>query len=169
METPAKRWVSLGRLGRAHGVRGWCWVRSDCDPVEAIFDYSPIRARQGNQILPVKWSEWKIMPKGVIAKLEGIGNPDQLQGWTGALLETERSALPDDGDGWYWTDLEGLQVRTIDGVALGRVSHLFDAGAGTIMVLSGERERLLPFAMDEVVKRVALDEGLIVVDWDPDF
>lgn len=169
METAAERWISLGRVGRAHGVRGWCWVRSDCDPVEALFDYQPIRARQGDHILVLKWSEWKLLPKGVIARIEGIDNPEQLQAWVGATLEAPRSALPDDDEGWYWADLEGLQVRTVDGILLGRVSHLFDAGGGAIMVLSGERERLVPFVMDDVVKQVALDEGLIEVDWDPDY
>jgi 16S rRNA processing protein RimM len=144
-------------------------VRSDCDPVEALFDYAPIRARQDERILPVRWSEWKLLPKGVIAKIDGIDTPEQLQGWTGAVLETLRSALPDDGEGWYWADLEGLQVRTVDGIALGQVSHLFDAGGGTVMVVSGERERLLPFVVDDVVKRVSLPERLIEVDWDPDF
>lgn len=143
-------------------------MRSDCDPVEALFDYAPIRARQADRVLDVRWSEWKLLPKGVIAKLDGIDDPEELQAWTGAVLETPRSALPD-GDGWYWADLEGLQVRTIDGVVLGQVSHLFDAGGGTVMVLRGERERLVPFVLDDVVKRVALEERLIEVDWDPDF
>jgi len=36
-------------------------------------------------------------------------------------------------------------------------------------VIKGERERLLPFAWDDVVKDVDFDAGMIRVDWDPEF
>jgi 16S rRNA processing protein RimM len=37
------------------------------------------------------------------------------------------------------------------------------------MVVRGERERLVPWIMGDVVKSVSLDERTIVVNWDPDF
>ncbi|HCB13694.1 MAG TPA: ribosome maturation factor RimM, partial [Gammaproteobacteria bacterium] len=36
-------------------------------------------------------------------------------------------------------------------------------------VVTGERERLLPFVKDQVVVEVDLGQGLLRVDWDPDF
>ncbi|MCB1588656.1 MAG: 16S rRNA processing protein RimM [Xanthomonadales bacterium] len=162
------RWVSLGRLGRAHGVRGWCWIRSDCDPAEALFDYAPLRLRLDGRELNLQIEQSRQLPKGLLAKVSGFDTPEAVQAWAGALIETPRSALPE-GEGWYWTDLEGLQVCNQDGVDFGRVSHLFDAGGGTVMVVQGERERLLPFVMDQVVRRVDLEARRIDVDWDADF
>jgi len=81
-----------------------------------------------------------------------------------------RSQLPPPKPGeYYWVDLEGLAVQTVEGVVLGTVSHLFDTGANPVIVISGERERLVPFVTDQYVKSVDFDAGLIVVDWDPDF
>ena len=57
----------------------------------------------------------------------------------------------------------GVQVHA------GQVSHLFDTGANAVMVVAGERERLLPFVMDQYVKSVDFDAGRITVDWDPEF
>ena len=42
-------------------------------------------------------------------------------------------------------------------------------GANDVMVVTGDRERLIPFVHGQYVKKVNLEEGIIVVDWDPDF
>ncbi len=60
-------------------------------------------------------------------------------------------------------------MQTQEGVDLGTVSHLFDTGANDVLVVKGDKERLLPYDWGQVVKRVDLKAGLIQVDWDPDF
>jgi 16S rRNA processing protein RimM len=78
--------------------------------------------------------------------------------------------MPASDDGrWYWMDLIGLQVVTTGGVALGQVSGLLETGANDVLVVQGDRERLVPFVMDQYVKRVDLDAAVIEVDWDPEF
>jgi len=37
------------------------------------------------------------------------------------------------------------------------------------MVLKGDRERLIPFVMDQIVTEVDLDNRRLVVDWSPDY
>jgi 16S rRNA processing protein RimM len=54
-------------------------------------------------------------------------------------------------------------------VYLGVVDHLFSTGVNDVLVVSGERERLLPFAWGDVIRSVDMDLGRIEVDWDPDF
>jgi 16S rRNA processing protein RimM len=38
-----------------------------------------------------------------------------------------------------------------------------------VLEVKGDRDRLIPFVMDQYVKDVRLDEGLLIVDWDPEF
>lgn len=88
----------------------------------------------------------------------------------GAEVFVSRSLLPATAPGeFYWNDLEGLRVRTIEGVELGTVSHLFATGANDVLVVKGERERLVPFIRDSVVREIDIAAGTIVVDWDPEF
>jgi len=42
-------------------------------------------------------------------------------------------------------------------------------GSNDVLVVKGERERLIPFIQEQVIKGVDLDAGVILVDWDPDF
>ncbi|HLM52194.1 MAG TPA: ribosome maturation factor RimM, partial [Pseudoxanthomonas sp.] len=81
-----------------------------------------------------------------------------------------RSALPPPRPGeFYWVDLEGFRVVTVEGIALGNVSHLFSTGANDVLAVRGDRERLVPFVEPDFVKSVDFEAGLITVDWDPEF
>jgi 16S rRNA processing protein RimM len=78
--------------------------------------------------------------------------------------------LPSAGeDEYYWADLEGLRVETSEGVDLGIVDHLIETGANDVLIVRGDRERLIPFLRPSVVREIDLDASRIVVEWDPDF
>jgi 16S rRNA processing protein RimM len=49
------------------------------------------------------------------------------------------------------------------------VDHLIETGANDVLVVRGEREHLVPFVREQVVKSVDLEAGVMRVDWDPDF
>ena len=63
----------------------------------------------------------------------------------------------------------GLGVVTRDGQELGQVSGLMQTGTNDVLVVSGERERLIPFIREQVVLAVDAEARRIEVDWDPDF
>jgi 16S rRNA processing protein RimM len=75
--------------------------------------------------------------------------------------------LPEDE--YYWTDLLGLSVVLADGRELGTLENMLATGANDVMVVRGERERLIPFVPGQYVKQVDLDGRRVIVDWDPDF
>jgi 16S rRNA processing protein RimM len=85
-------------------------------------------------------------------------------------ISVPRDRLPPPAqDEYYWADLEGLFVSTLDGIGLGQVDHLFSTPGNDVLVVKGERERLIPFIWGQVIKDVDLEQGLIRVDWDPGF
>ena len=46
---------------------------------------------------------------------------------------------------------------------------MLETGAHDVMVIQGNKEVLVPFVPGVYVKKVDLDKGLVVVDWDPDY
>ena len=46
---------------------------------------------------------------------------------------------------------------------------MLETGADDVMVVNGDRERLIPFVIDDIVREVNLDEQRMVVDWLPDY
>ena len=169
-EGDERRFVTLGRISGAHGIQGWVRVHSDTSPRENILNYSPWHlVRQGRRELR-KVMAGRRQGKSVVAKLAACSDRNAAEVLVGALIEVPRSALPATRPGeYYWADLVGLEVRTLDGVDLGRVEQLFETGSNDVIVVQGERERLIPYIWDQVVREVDLDAGTMLVDWDPEF
>lgn len=162
--------VIVGRLAGVYGVKGWLRLASYTQPADNVFDYTPwwLLTRDGpTRTEPV---EGRAHGKGFVVKLEGIDDRDAAAALVGIDVAAARDALPALAEGeYYWSDLIGLEVETVDGVALGRVERLFETGANDVLVVRGDRERLIPYLRDRVVRRIDPDAGRIVVDWDADF
>ena len=106
----------------------------------------------------------------MIARLAGCESRDQAQALMGCEIAIRRDQLPVTAPGeYYWRDLQGLTVVTIEGELLGTVDHLIETGANDVLVVKGDRERLIPFVLNQVIVNVDLDKREIRVDWDKDF
>ena len=161
--------VTLGRISGAHGIQGWVKVHSDTSPRENIVSYSPWYLTLGGRQERRKVNAGRRHGKGVVAKLAGCNDRSAAEELIGATVSIRRSQLPDTATGeYYWADLVGLRVETLDGVELGRIDHLFETGANDVIVTTGERERLIPYIWGQVVREVDLETGVMRVDWDPD-
>lgn len=160
--------IVVGRIAGVYGLKGWVKVVSETDPREGILKYSPWLIGSDAVIQTV--AEGKLHGKGMIVRLDGCDDRDEAARLVGKEIAVTREQLPPPRpDEFYWFDLEGLLVITTEGVDLGRVDHLFSTGANDVLVIKGERERLLPFAWGDVVRDVDFERGRIEVDWDPEF
>lgn len=166
-------YITVGRIGAPYGVRGWVKVQSFTESIENLLEYEPWYLRKtGNgeawEEVPVE--EAKVHGKGIIAKFTGCDDRDAAAGLRGQEIAIRRDQLPEPEEGeYYWVDLVGLEVQTLDGVPLGKVDHMQETGANDVMVIKGERERLIPFVMEHIVHEVDIEGGVIRVDWDPEF
>ena len=104
------------------------------------------------------------------ARFPDIEDRDQAALWLGALISVPRSCLPklNNGD-YYWRDLIGLKVKNLQGVTFGVIEEMMATGSNDVMVLSGDRQRLLPYIPGQFVMNVDLAAGEMIVDWDPEF
>jgi 16S rRNA processing protein RimM len=136
--------------------------------MENILAYSPWFLGDGGK--PRGVAEGRRHGKGLIARIDGCEDRDQAAALVGMQIAIGRDRLPPPSeDEFYWADLEGLTVKTLDGVELGVIDHLFSTPGNDVLVVKGERERLIPFLWDRVIRDVDLDRRLVRVDWDPDF
>lgn len=170
-EGDEQTFVTLGRVSGVHGVQGWLKVHSDTSPRENIVTYSPwYLEREGHR------SSWKVRSgrrqgKGVVAKLAGCNDRDAAEGLIGSTIAVRRDQLAEieEPGEFYWADLVGLRVETVDGESLGHIEQLFETGSNDVIVIAGERERLVPYIWQQVVREVDLEAGVMRVDWDPEF
>jgi 16S rRNA processing protein RimM len=105
-----------------------------------------------------------------IVFLEGYSDRTQIQALTNADIRVARDELPDLPQGnHYWSDLIGLSVWTKTGQNLGIIEDLMETGSNDVLIVQGERERLIPYLPDTVILSVDLLDQKMVVDWDPEF
>jgi 16S rRNA processing protein RimM len=165
------RLVEIGRIVGLYGVQGWVRLESYTDPRKGIFAYQPWLLTFGDGERKVDGVQGRELGNGIVAKLAGYDDRDAAATLVGATIRIRRAQLPKPKRGeYYWTDLEGLEVETIDGHLLGKVVQLLATGANDVLVVrDGTRERMIPFVPGQFVREVDLEHGRISVDWDPDF
>jgi|SaaInl4_135m_RNA_FD_contig_101_190058_length_1056_multi_3_in_0_out_0_2 16S rRNA processing protein RimM len=162
--------VVVGRFGASYGVKGWVKVFPDTERSGGILSYDPwyIESEQGWE--PIQRTEGRNHNKIVVAHIKGYDAKETVAALTSRQIAVKRSQLPKlSNTEFYWIELQGMNVVNLEGTALGCVDHLFEAGAGGILVAKGETEHLIPFVWDRFVKDVNRETGTITVDWDPDF
>lgn len=162
--------VSVGKISGVFGIKGWVKVFSFTDPRENILTYSPWLLKKGDETKTVNVVDGQLQGKTIVAQLSGIDGRDQAASLMGWDIFITPGQLPKAAKGeYYWSELIGLQVETIDGIQLGVVDGLLETGANDVIIVQGERERVIPFLQGGTIIKVDLDAGKIIVDWDPEF
>jgi 16S rRNA processing protein RimM len=170
MNDPTRR-ILVGRIHGAFGVRGELKLESLTEPAGNLLRYQPwiLRDAQGRE-REISGAKARPGGKGLIGTIPGVEDRDAAEALRGAELYVTRGALPPPKDGeFYWIDLEGMRVANLEGVEFGTVTSVFSNGANDVLVVRGDRERMIPFARPDYVRELDFDNARIVVDWDADF
>ncbi len=142
---------------------------SDTDPRENIVNYSPwmLKADGSVQTLEV---EGRLHGRLVLAKLAGIESREAAAELIGNKIYIRPEQLPELAKGeYYWSDLIGMQVESVQAEMLGQVEDMMETGANDVMVVKGDRQRLIPFVIDDIVREVDMAGRRIIVDWQADY
>ena len=159
--------IPMGRLGAAHGLAGWLRVVSYADPPQQLQNYRHWTLLVNDQHKEVTLQSFRATGSGLACRLEDIETREAAEALNGAEIHVSRAALAPAGkDEWYWADLKGLEVRNLSGEHLGAVSGLMATGANDVLIVEGDRRRLIPFLPGSRVREVNLAERRLLVDWD---
>ena len=162
--------VLLGRIVGVHGLQGWVKIHSYTEPRQAIGNYDQWWVGKNEDWRPCEVRTVRCQGKRIIGKLAGSNDCDDAESLRGLEIAIDEQQLEKlDKDQYYWRDLQGLNVSHANGTALGKIARIFDTGANNVIVVKGERERMIPWLIHDVVRSVDLDAGQVVVEWDLDF
>lgn len=174
--------VVIGQITGVYGIKGWVKVHSYTQPVDNFLHYSGFFISQRSQWQAIEFAEIKPHGKGLVARIEGVADRGQAALLGRSDIAVSLLQLPQlDADDYYWHQLEGLRVCLADSVSegapvvLGLVDHMLATGANDVLVVQpstgslDQRERLIPYLPERVIKRVDLAAQTLWVDWDPEF
>jgi 16S rRNA processing protein RimM len=168
---PAPEHVIVGRIRRAHGIRGEVVVEAITDDATDIFvDGRVIVAgtadgsvSPGAQVLTIRGA--KPFKRGWIVRFAEIADRNAAALWQSRyLLMPSEELRPPAADEVYYHDLVGLKVEHSDGSALGSVAALFEVPQGLLLEVKTERGTVMVPYRPEVVTSVDVGRGTVVVD-----
>ncbi len=159
----------MGRVVAPYGVFGWLKIVPDTEEFDGLLDYKTWWIGKDDDWRELKVESAKIHNDVLVVKLQSIDDRDAAVACKGKQIGVPRASLPKlEGDEYYWSDLIGLAVKNQQHVDFGKITDVFATGANDVIVVSGERERLIPY-IAQVILEVDLDAKSMLVDWDTDF
>jgi 16S rRNA processing protein RimM len=159
----------MGRILAPYGVRGWLKVQPLTEAADGLLGYSNWWLGQEGDWRSYRLVEGHVHGAQLAVCLDGIADREKAAALRGQRIAVPRSQLPVAAEGeYYWSDLLGLTVVNLQGEDLGQVAEVFATGANDVLVVRGERERLIPF-VGHVVVQVELEKSRLLVDWGLDY
>jgi 16S rRNA processing protein RimM len=162
--------VTVGRIGRPHGIRGEVVVGVRTDEPELRFavgsrlDTDPV-ARGPLTVAAVRWQSGRL-----IVRFDGVRDRDAAAelGGTWLYVDSGTLAVLEDPDEFRDHDLVGLSVKTADGTSVGVVADILHYGQDVLAVrpLAGPGEILVPF-VKAIVTDVDVAAGVLIIDPPP--
>ncbi|MFN3948194.1 ribosome maturation factor RimM [Microbacterium sp.] len=168
---PAKTQLRVGRLVKAHGLKGAFKLELYTDDPDGRFvpgstftlqvpESSPWHGRE----LTVREFRW--MNSHPVAFFEGVDDRTAAEELVKAILwiDQDTEAAPAEDDAWYDHQLVGLDVVR-DGAVVGRVVRVDHFPAQDLLIVKqngDEREVLVPF-VGAIVPEVDIENGRVVV------
>jgi 16S rRNA processing protein RimM len=156
----------VGRIGRAHGIRGEVVIGVSTDEPDERFargsvfdtDHGPLT------VAAKRWHSSQLL-----VRFEGVDDRNQAEELRGLWLGVDGDTLPrpDDPDEFRDQDLEGLDVITTDGRSIGQVVAIQHLGQDLLEVRTPDgRDLLVPF-VKAIVPEVDLTTRRILIDPPP--
>ena len=159
------RWIVLGYVAGAHGLRGTFRVKQHKQDWQLFDALDEVGVRLAGEETVHRIQELRSGPKGLLMQLAGVDTVESAEALRGAELCVPRSLLPALPEGeYYFVDLEGVAVFTPDDVQVGVVERVQEYPAANVLrVKSEDGVREVPMREPYLVS-VDLSAGRIVVD-----
>jgi len=159
-----EEYLAIARVVAPHGVRGEVRCQIITDFPERFAHTRQVAIGPSHTTYRVVRSRFH---RGqVILKLEGVDTVEAAERLRGQLVEvplSEAVALPHGH--YFWHQILGLVVETVQGERLGRIVDILETGSNDVYVVRRPDggELLLP-AIRQVVRRIDLERGVVVIE-----
>jgi 16S rRNA processing protein RimM len=156
----------VGRVARAHGIRGQVIVNLDTDfPGERFRPGATMYTERAGAVTAVTLTTVRFQNGRPVIGLQGVetmNDAEQLAGLQLRVPVEELAPLPDDT--YYHHDLVGCLVVTENGQHVGTVESVEGTlGGSRLVVKAGTREILIPLAKD-ICRTIDVAGKRIVID-----
>jgi 16S rRNA processing protein RimM len=163
-----RKWFNVGKIVNTHGIRGEIRVISTTDfPEERYAKGNSLFIFLQNEKDPieVKVSGHRVHKNFDLLTFEGYSNVNHVERFKGATVRIPEEQHGELNEGeFYYHEIIGCSVETVDGEKLGKIKEILSTGANDVWVIqrNGVKDALIPYIKD-VVQKIDIDNKLIII------
>ncbi|MGV9853560.1 ribosome maturation factor RimM [Streptomyces sp. NPDC003442] len=160
----------VARIGRAHGIKGEVTVEVRTDEPELRLGPGAVLATEPASAGPLTIESGRVHSGRLLLRFEGVRDRTAAEALRNILLiaEVDPEELPEDPEEFYDHQLIDLDVVTMDGTEVGRISEISHLPYQDLLVVKRPdgSEAMIPF-VSEVVPEIDLEAQRAVIDPPP--
>ena len=135
-----KDWVVVGKIQKTYGTTGLVKIISYCQKPSSIFNYEPIILKNTKEKLYLDLNGKKNNPpekKIFIAKVASSKNIETSRYLIGEELLADKNKFSKcKNNDFFYSDLEECNVLDLNNNLIGKISGIFNFGAGDILEIT---------------------------------
>ena len=160
--------VSIGRIVKPRGVKGEFLVAPLTFSVERFDSVARVFIEVDGGTREFTIEHYRPYGSMVIVKLSEINTPEDARLLKGRHLMVPEEESPPLPEGvYYYYQIIGMDVFTVDGAFVGRVTDIIETGSNDVYVVrDGDREHLIP-AVRDVIREIDTARKRIVISPEP--
>jgi len=162
--------VAVGRIGRAHGVRGEVAVEVRTDAPEQRFAVGAVLRTDPASVGPLTVEAARSHHGRLLVHFAGVQDRAAASAMAGTFLLVDPATAADAGRDAYWDhELVGMSVVDVDGATVGTVGDVVHSSVQDLLVVVRDdtgTEVLVPFVA-ALVPDVDVPNRRIVIDPPP--
>ena len=163
MSTSSQK-IIIAKVQAHHGLNGWVKVYSFSETKEKLCDYNYFFILDNGVYLQLDLEESKI-DKSLKLKFKNYDSREDVEKFINQdlFISVDQLAKLNNNE-FYWKDLIGLEVFLDNEQKVGNVSDIIETGANDVLVITGNKNFLVPYIYGESIKSVNLKEKRIFID-----
>jgi 16S rRNA processing protein RimM len=160
----------VARIGRAHGIKGEVTVEVRTDEPELRLAPGAVLGTEPASAGPLTIETGRVHSGRLLLRFEGVRDRTGAEALRNILLiaEVDPDEVPEDPEEFYDHQLIDLDVVTVDGTAVGRISEISHLPYQDLLIVKRPdgSDVMIPF-VSEVVPEIDLEEQRAVIDPPP--
>lgn len=160
----------VARIGRAHGIKGDVTVEVRTDEPELRLAPGAVLATDPPSAGPLTIETGRVHSGRLLLRFEGVRDRTAAEALRNTLLiaDVDPEELPEEEDEYYDHQLMDLDVVTVDGAEVGRITEISHLPSQDLFVVERPdgSEVYVPF-VQEIVVEIDLEEQRAVIDPPP--
>ncbi|WP_127360067.1 ribosome maturation factor RimM [Actinacidiphila soli] len=156
----------VGRIGRAHGIKGEVTVEVRTDEPELRLGPGAVLATDPASAGPLTIETGRVHSGRLLLRFEGVKERNAAEALRNVLLiaDVDPEELPEDPEEFYDHQLMDLDVVTVDGTEVGRITEITHLPYQDLLIVKRPdgSEVMIPF-VEEIVPEIDLEEQRVVI------